>query len=134
MRSMKQMRMDSFIISAPKQTENGDNLPWTKNQNENGSESHTSASQAKTQHSSCLDFKVASSITSHTNRTLTSRVDDDCPAAPKFTTPRRSKKMMPRTSACGFFKVVEMSDEEDHSGPRRQSGVSIIDLTGDDEQ
>ncbi|EXF73475.1 hypothetical protein CFIO01_10982 [Colletotrichum fioriniae PJ7] len=59
----------------------------------------------------------------------------------------RKKVMVPRTSVSGFFRVVEVSDEDWLAGTKatmasgrltkddgwRQSEVSIIDLTGDDE-
>ncbi|TDZ28293.1 Flap endonuclease 1-A [Colletotrichum trifolii] len=49
--------------------------------------------------------------------------------------PSTQKRIMPRKSACGFFKIVGI-DEEDHSsitlGALKPQRIPIIDLTGDD--
>ncbi|KAK1999524.1 hypothetical protein LX36DRAFT_690035 [Colletotrichum falcatum] len=145
-RSMKQMRIDSFIRCSPKRpgTEQSKIQPraWI------GDGLQTSISASHIVVSSSLGHNREASLTvPRDSQASATWIDhgDEFPVAAKTDASGQTKRMVvPRTSVGGFFKVVEMSDrEEDNMKTKslgrftesawRQSEVSIIDLTGDDD-
>ncbi|KAK2064598.1 hypothetical protein LY76DRAFT_501302 [Colletotrichum caudatum] len=144
-RSMKQTRIDSFITCSSKQpvTEQSQTQPrvWVGN----GLRTSTSASRLVV--SSSLGHNGEASLTvSGSTPAPATWIDhgDEFPLANKTDASGPTKRMVvPRTSVGGFFKVVEMSDQEEDNmkitspgrftkSAWRQSEISIIDLTGDD--
>ncbi|OHW91310.1 flap structure-specific endonuclease, partial [Colletotrichum incanum] len=146
-RAMKQTRMDSFITASPKQPVIEESQTQPSTWEGNGSQTYINASQTIVSSSFGYNKQVGTSVSRITKASATwTDYDDDFPPAPKTGALEQTKRMVvPRTSVVGFFKVVEMSDEEEvgrkkTTSPKpfmksawRRSEVSIIDLTGDDE-
>ncbi|KAK1595964.1 uncharacterized protein LY79DRAFT_544909 [Colletotrichum navitas] len=145
-RPMKQTRMDSFItrlsklpVTEPSQTQP---RAWVGN----GSQTSISASHIVV--SSRLGHNRETSLTVSRDTQSSATWDnhgDIFPLATKTDASGQTRKMVvPRTSVGGFFKVVEMNDQEEDNlkirspgrftkSAWRQSEVSIIDLTVDDD-
>ncbi|OHF00319.1 hypothetical protein CORC01_04300, partial [Colletotrichum orchidophilum] len=139
-RGLKQTRMESFVTGTTRQTEQG------SNQRQPGIQSHIRSVPST---STSQTVNARSSLNLRTTKAAVSWIDsdDDFAPEPEAKASREARKrMVPRTSVSGFFRVVEVSDEEGIAGSKvtaskrltkgtwRQSEISIIDLTGDDEQ
>ncbi|OLN95326.1 DNA repair protein complementing XP-G cells-like protein [Colletotrichum chlorophyti] len=143
-RAMRQMRMDSFILSPPRQSGFQDNL--TRQNDAHNAEPLTCTSVRSTENVQSVGLRgVNTASESQVDEILTSGTDDDILTTSKVATSGRIKKMIvPRKSAGGFFKVVELSEQEDDGSLKTtsykcstrsawgQSCVSVIDLTGND--
>ncbi|KAF6821218.1 Flap structure-specific endonuclease [Colletotrichum sojae] len=137
--SMKQTRLDSFLASSPQCS--SDNVATSALRSRPGRAGPKEPSpSAPTEVKYIADVKAVTSLLDTEDAPASaarqyngiSRVPED--ASKGF------KKMVPRKSALGFFKIVEEYDE-DHRAPEccdrtgwRQSGASIIDLTGEDDR
>ncbi|KAK1979026.1 hypothetical protein LZ30DRAFT_751731 [Colletotrichum cereale] len=147
-RSMKQTRMDSFITCPPKQSATDESQTQLRAWVGNGSQTYIGTSHIVVP-SSLGHNREASLSVSRTAQASATWIDDDdeFPSAAKAKTDAsgQTKRMVvPRTSVGGFFKVVEMSVQEEDNikitstgrcmkSAWRQSEVSIIDLTGNDD-
>ncbi|KAK1639567.1 hypothetical protein BDP81DRAFT_179647 [Colletotrichum phormii] len=158
-RGLKQTRMDSFVTAGTTarsmEQENIHDRQPRRIQSDVRVE--TSITVSKTANVKPVGSKDVPAAGFHgfrtTKVTASSWLESDDAFAPKPTAKAasgeaRRKVMVPRTSVNGFFRVVEVSDEEWLAGTKamtaserltkdcdgwRQSEVSIIDLTGDDE-
>ncbi|OBR03723.1 Flap structure-specific endonuclease [Colletotrichum higginsianum IMI 349063] len=144
--SMKQTRMDSFVTNLPDKPLNVESLTHPNTRESNGALAYISASQ--TVKPSSLGYNDTSLNMLRITKPLARWIDyddDDAPPPMEGTSGRARRMAVPRKSVGGFFKVIDMSDEHEKNGAKptpskrsttsacRQSEVSIIDLTGDDE-
>lgn len=141
-RSIKQTRMDSFITSSPRRQQASSNTFASLIDDERTSP-ELGMGDRETNEPSLVICKTASPD-ALSQTTLDSKVwpVDERPSTSQ-SKPMRRYKTVPRKSAVGFFKEVDISDEEKEdracglakrsvTKSSRQRSVSIIDLTGDD--
>ncbi|KAK7434293.1 hypothetical protein Landi51_13582 [Colletotrichum acutatum] len=157
-RGLKQTRMESFVTSTiTRQTADQEaNRDRQRKSVQSGVRLETSITVSQTAKVKPVGSKDAAGAGfcgfRTTKVTASSWLESDDAFAPKPTAKvasgkARKKVMVPRASVSGFFRVVEVSDEEWFAGTKatmasgrltkddgwRQSEVSIIDLTGDNE-
>lgn len=157
-RGLKQTRIESFVTGnttrpTADQETNHDRQPKSVQSGVRLGTSITVSQTAKVKPAVPMDAAGAGFRGFRTTKvTASSWLESDDAFAPKpivkaASREARKKVMVPRTSVNGFFRVVEVSDEEWVAGTKatmaserltkddgwRQSEVSIIDLTGDDD-
>ncbi|KAK2008797.1 hypothetical protein LZ32DRAFT_609076 [Colletotrichum eremochloae] len=146
-RSMKQTRMDSFITCSPKQSVTEQSQPQPRAWVGNGPQTYIGANQIVVSSSFGHNREANPIVSQDTQSSTTWRGHNDrFSLATKTDISGQTRRMMvvPRTSVGGFFKVVEMGDQEENimkitspgrftKSAWRLSEVSIIDLTGDDD-
>ncbi|KAH0431708.1 flap structure-specific endonuclease [Colletotrichum camelliae] len=142
-RSMKQTRMDSFITSSPRRQQASRDILASLSDDEEASPELDTGAKETNKPSSVIRETASSDALSQPTPDLKVWTVDERSSASQSETMNRYKKTVPRTSAVGFFKEVDICDEENEDracGLAKQSAtkssrrrsVSIIDLTGDD--